>query len=66
MLSSASIYKDKTTIEMKSLVMRAVRETLSDPDFGLELDNTVKRRLKKSRLSKSADVSLSEIKKRYY
>ena len=66
MLSTSSIYKDKTSVEMKSLIMRAVRETLSDPDFGLGLDNKVKRRLKKSRLSKNSGMSLAEIKKRYY
>ena len=45
-------------------VVRVLREMLSDPDFGLELTDYAKKRIKQS-LSSKKTVSLDEILKKY-
>lgn len=51
--------------EVKSLVLQAVGDILSDPDLGLELSKKAKSRLRQSLKSKN-NVPFSEIKRRYY
>lgn len=50
--------------ETKSLIMQAVNEILSDPDFGLELTKEAKARLKKFARDRKT-IPFSEIKKKY-
>ncbi|MEK7138017.1 MAG: hypothetical protein AAB787_00770 [Patescibacteria group bacterium] len=58
--------KRKTgTKNLRALIFEAAQEILSDPDFALELSDSVKKRLKVSR-TKSKTKSLSEIKKKYF
>lgn len=47
-------------------VLVVLREVIDDPDFGLELTEKAKKRLRKAKSSKRKGVSFSEIKKRYY
>ncbi|TSC94645.1 MAG: hypothetical protein CEN87_366 [Parcubacteria group bacterium Licking1014_1] len=64
-----SIIKNKNSkihtvsgVELRRLIIEAVYEILNDPDFGLELQDWVKERLKK-RPKKT--ISFEEIKKKY-
>lgn len=52
--------------ELEVSIIRAAYQVLSDPDFGLELDNKAKERLRQSLISKKKTVSFSEIKKKHY
>ena len=57
--------KSKTgTKNIRALISEAAQEILSDPDFALELSDSVKKRLKTSKTN-SKTRSLSEIKKKY-
>lgn len=57
--------KSKTgTKNIRALIFEAAQEILSDPDFALELSDSVKKRLKVSKKN-SKTKSLSEIKKKY-
>lgn len=47
-------------------VLTVLREVIDDPDFGLELTEKAKKRLRKAKSSKQKSVSFSEIKKKYY
>ena len=53
--------------EVKTLITRVVQEVLYDPDFGLELSEEAKRRLRKAkmRLPRQKTMPFSEIKKKY-
>lgn len=55
----------KITKEMKTFIVQAICEILSDPDFGLELNEKVKKRLRQALVSKQKTISFLEIKKRY-
>lgn len=52
--------------EMKTFIMRAIQEILSDPDFGLELSEEAKRRLGQASRLRKKSIPLSEVKKKYY
>jgi hypothetical protein len=54
----------KINQEMRAFIVRAVHEVLNDPDFGLELSEQAKRRLRTAARAKKT-ISLSEIKRRY-
>lgn len=64
---SLTILPKKITGEVKTLIMRAIYEVLSDPDLGLELSEEAKKRLRetKTRSPRQKTVLFSEIKKRY-
>ncbi len=49
----------------KAFIAEAIRDIVSDPDFGLELTEEAQKRLAKARTSRGKTVSLSEIKKKY-
>lgn len=51
--------------QAKAFIAQAIRDIMSDPDFGLELTSGAKKRLARARASKRR-VSLAEIKERYY
>lgn len=53
--------------DLRSLVTEVVQEVLNDPDFGLDLSETAKKRLRQVLKPKTGSrISLSEIKRRYY
>lgn len=56
----------KLTPQIKTFILRAIHEILSDPDFGLELSEKAKKRLRQAASSKQKTISFSEIKKKYY
>lgn len=47
-------------------IIKALREILDDPDFGLEFTDYAKKRLRQAQKSKGKGIPLSEIKKKYY
>jgi len=54
------------TKNLRALISEAAQEILSDPDFGLELGETAKRRLNRVlSISPRKTTSLLEIKKKY-
>ena len=55
----------KLNKEVKTFIIQAIYEILNDPDFGLELSEKAKKRLRQSLISKQKTISLLEIKKRY-
>ena len=50
--------------ELKAFIAHSIREILDDPDFGLELTETTKRRLHASKNKKQKWISHAEVKKR--
>ena len=58
------------TKEIRTIVRREVasqiRGVFTDPDAGLELSETVKRRLRRARLSRVKTIPMTEIRKKYY
>ena len=52
--------------ELKALVAHSVREILDDPDYGLELKESFKKKLRLAQNSKAAGTSLTEIRRKYY
>lgn len=55
----------KLSQEVKALVAQVVFEVLNDPDFGLRLSPTAKKRLAKASSHKQATISFTDVKKRY-
>lgn len=62
---NTSVPVKKLSSEVKTFIIRAVYEVLNDPDFGLELSEWTKKRLRKARVSKRKGISFSEIKNKY-
>lgn len=58
-------FPKKLTGEVRSLIMQAVYEALSDPDLGLELSEKARVRLRKAKLSKSKGIPFPEIRNKY-
>ena len=52
--------------DMKAFIAISVKETLEDPDFGLDLSETTKRRLREVKSKKQNMISHAEIKRRLY
>jgi len=50
----------------RAFIAGAVRDVLEDPDFGLELTASAKKRLKEACKDAKKQMPLSEIRKRYY
>ncbi|MEK9175458.1 MAG: hypothetical protein AAB795_02590 [Patescibacteria group bacterium] len=57
--------RKKSNIDVKVLVMRAVSEVLSDPDFGLEMRMQAQKRLREANVYYGKTISFSEIKRKY-
>ena len=57
--------KKRLDSEFRALIARAIAEVLTDPDFGLELSEEAKKRLRRALTSRTKTISFSEIKKRY-
>ena len=51
-------------LELKAFIAHSIREILDDPDFGLELSETTKRRLRAAKNKKQKWISHAELKKR--
>lgn len=56
----------KLNKEVKEFIVQTINEVLNDPDFGLELTERAKKRLRQASLFKQKTVPFSEIKKKYY
>ncbi len=65
MVTATQKYK-KNKSQTGASVATTMRETMSDPDAGLELTENAKKRLRKIRDAKTASVPLSVIRKKYY
>ena len=55
----------KNINSLKPLIIQAVEEVLGDPDFGLELTDKAKRRLRVAKKQNGVTIPLSQIKNRY-
>ncbi len=55
----------KLTPEVKVFLTQAIADVLRDPDFGLELSETAKRRLRQARRRSSNDIPLELVKRKY-
>ena len=64
-MNTASVGTDKISPRLKAYIAESVREVLDDPDFGLELSATAKRRLKQAQKSSAKGISLATLLKRY-
>ena len=64
-MSTIAITK-KLNKEVKTFIVQAVHEILNDPDFGLELSEKAKKRLRQTSVLKPKAISFTEIKKKYY
>ncbi|MEK7554856.1 MAG: hypothetical protein AAB518_02640 [Patescibacteria group bacterium] len=51
--------------ELRALVTKAVFEVLHDPDFGRELSESARKRLRSIKVFKGSTKPLADIKKRY-
>ena len=51
--------------QLRAYIAESVREVLDDPDFGLELSETAKRRLREARTQSREYIPLATILKRY-
>jgi len=56
----------RITPEIKRAILRSIAEALNDPDFGLELSEKAKKRLKEARKPGRKLISAEEIKRKYY
>lgn len=64
-MNTASIGASKIGVQLRAYIAESVREALADPDFGLELTDEMKRRLRASqKSSRRTYVSLATIRKR--
>jgi len=54
------------TPELKAFITTSIKEVLEDPDFGLELSESTKRRLHAAKNKKGKYISHTELKKRLY
>ena len=55
----------KLSPEIRTLVMLAVKGTLEDPDFGLELSSDARKRLKKIQNTRQKTIPLEAVKEKY-
>ena len=51
---------------IKVFILRALQEVLNDPDFGLELTERAKKRLRQASGTRQKTIPFSEVKKKYY
>lgn len=58
--------EQKLGLDTKSFIVHAIKDIVSDPDFGLELSESAKKRLRKEKVLNGKTVPFSEIKKKYY
>ena len=64
-MNIVSTKSDHINPRLKAYIAESVREILDDPDFGLELSATAKRRLKEARRSSAKGIPLVTLLKRY-
>lgn len=57
---------EKLETKTRAFIAQAIKDIISDPDFGLELTKKAQHRLKQARAFKGKTISLQEIKKKYY
>ena len=56
----------KLNPDLKAFITTSIKEVLDDPDFGLELSQTTKRRLRAAKSKKQKWISHANLKKRLY
>lgn len=56
----------KLEVDTKAFIAQAVKDIISDPDFGLELSKKAEKRLRQVEAKRGKTSSLSDIKKKYY
>ena len=65
-MATTTIPKKELTKEVKIFIVQAINEVLNDPDFGLELSEKAKKRLRQALTLKKKTISFSEIRGKYY
>lgn len=56
----------KLEANTKTFIVQAIKDIVSDPDFGLDLTKIAEKRLSRARVGEEKTTTLSEIKKKYY
>jgi len=56
---------EKLKINTRAFIVEAVRDILSDPDFGLKLTRKAGKRFKQAQTKKGKTFSLAEMRKKY-
>lgn len=56
----------KLEIDTKAFIVQAVKDIVSDLDFGLSLTKRAEKRLKQAQTRRGKTLSLSEVRKKYY
>ena len=65
-MATATQKHDTIKPELKAFIAHSIREILDDPDYGLELKESFKKRLRAAQTSKGRGVPFSEVRKKYY
>lgn len=64
---SKTIFQNKDmNLIIRHEVVKALRDILEDPDFGLELTEYAKKRIRQAQKSKGKGIPLPKIKRKYY
>ncbi|MBI2100319.1 MAG: hypothetical protein HYT48_03205 [Candidatus Vogelbacteria bacterium] len=61
----ATLADKKINFALKNLVVKAVSDTLSDPDYGLKVKPSFARKLLSAQRSSSRGISLATARKKY-
>lgn len=56
----------KLEVNTKAFIVQAIKDIVSDPDFGLQLTAQAVKRLEQAQTRKGKTISLSALKKKYY
>ena len=65
-MATATQKHDTIKPELKAFIAHSIREILDDPDYGLELKESFKKKLRVAQKSKGKGIPLAEIRKKYY
>ena len=65
-MATATQKRDSITPELKAFIAHSIREILDDPDYGLELKESFKKKLRAAQKSKDKGIPLAEIRRKYY
>ena len=58
--------KNHINPDLKAFIATSIKEVLDDPDFGLELSEATKRRLRATKTKKQKWISHTNLKKKLY
>ena len=65
-MTTAAQRHDTIKPELKAFIAHSIREILDDPDYGLELKESFKKRLRSTQKSNGKGIPFSEVRKKYY